>query len=342
MEEESARPEQTAALIDDYDAAILDLDGVVYRGSHSIPGVPEAIENLRRRGTHIGYVTNNAARPPDAIVAQLQALQVPAEEFDIVTSAQAAARVLADRYDTGARILALGAEGLWPALEDVGLTPVTRADDQPVAVLQGFDPRLSWERLSEAALAIQHGATWLATNTDATRPTERGLEPGNGAAVAALHTTVGQDPDVAGKPHAPLMTEALRRLEATHPLVVGDRLDTDIAGAAAVGADSMLVLTGTHGPREAFAAVGDQRPTHIGWSVADLVRTAADPNTEVTLSRGVLRLSRAAGQLDPAQLAAVTQQAARLCWQHADAGDPIGHRAVADELTAAVARLQGS
>jgi HAD superfamily hydrolase (TIGR01450 family) len=329
-----------AAIADDYDAAILDLDGVVYRGCDPVRGVPDAIARLRRHGTRIGYVTNNAAQPPDAVVARLQALQIPANESDVVTSAQAAARVLADRYDPGARILALGAAGLWPALEGVGLTPVTCAADQPVAVLQGFDPHLTWERLSEAALAIQHGAAWLATNTDATRPTERGLEPGNGAAVAALRTAVGREPDVAGKPHAPLMTETLRRLESAHPIVVGDRLDTDIAGAAAVHAGSMLVLTGAHGPGDVFAASGAQRPTRVGWSVADLLEPAADPDTDVDVSDGVLQLGRPASELNATQLGAVTGRAARLCWQHADAGHGIDYHRAADDLAAAIARLR--
>lgn len=333
-------PGRTQVLADAYDAAILDLDGVVYRGPDPVPDVPGAIRSLQQRGTRIGYVTNNAARTPSDVVAHLQQLSIPAAVSDVITSAQAGARVLAGRHGDGALILALGAEGVRAALREVGLVPVERADDHPVAVLQGFDPRLAWEQLAEAALAIQQGAAWLATNTDPTRPTERGLEPGNGAAVAALRTAVGQEPDIAGKPHAPLMTESLRRLQASLPLVVGDRLDTDIAGAAAVRADSMLVLTGAHGPADVFAADGAHRPTLVRWSAVDLLRPPTDSDIEANADDGTLRLSRPAAELDAEELAAATERAAVLCWQHADDGRRLNHQAVATELGAAIARLR--
>lgn len=328
------------ALIDDHDVAIFDLDGVVYLGPEPVPGVPEALEKLQRRGVRIGYVTNNAARTPADVAAHLRALQVVADEPDVITSAQAGARVLAERHGPGTRVLALGASGVRTALADVGLVPVTRADEHPVAVLQGFDPDLEWNRLAEAALAIQQGADWVATNTDPTRPTERGLEPGNGSAVAALRTALGQEPDIAGKPYVPLMAESLRRLEAEHPVVVGDRVDTDIAGAAAVGADSMLVLTGAHGPAEVFAAVGAERPTYVGWSVGDLERSVTPNGIHADFCEGSLRLSRSAKDLNRTELAAVTEQAARVCWQAFDAGERLDDRSVAQELTDAIARLR--
>lgn len=334
-------PGRLPVLVDDYDAAILDLDGVVYRGADPVPGVPEALRELQQRGTRTGYVTNNAARTPADVAAHLHRLGVPAAETDVVTSAQAGARMLADRHGDAARILALGADGVRVALSDAGLMPVTRADERPVAVLQGFDPELEWERLSQAALAIQQGAEWVATNTDPTRPTDRGLEPGNGAAVSALCTAVGQEPDIAGKPYAPLMSETLRRLDATHPVVVGDRLDTDIAGAAAVGADGMLVLTGAHGPSDCFTAPGPHRPAHVGWSAADLLRAPAAPDSVVASADNErLRLSRPACDLERRELATATERAAELCWQYVDAGRPLDHRAVAEELTDAITRLR--
>ena len=139
-------------------------------------------------------------------------------------------------------MLAVGGAGVWEALDEVGLLGVGSADDQPVAIIQGWGGDLTWNQLNEAAIAIHRGAHWVATNTDPTRPTDRGIVPGNGAAVAAVTMAVGRDPEVAGKPYRPLMDETVQRLGAAHPIFVGDRLDTDIAGAHAAGLDSMLVL----------------------------------------------------------------------------------------------------
>jgi glycerol 3-phosphatase-2 len=152
--------------------------------------------------------------------------------------------------------------------------PVRSADDDPVAVIQGFSFDLTWDQLNEAAIAIQRGAHWVATNTDSTRPTDRGLVPGNGAAVDAVRQAVDVDPQVAGKPFRPLMEVTMARLGAERPIFVGDRVDTDIAGAAGVGIDSLLVLTGSHGAAELLAAVGPERPTHIGRDLRALLEPA--------------------------------------------------------------------
>lgn len=332
-------PNLEPALIDHYDTVILDLDGVVYRGSQPVPGVPDGIADLRGR-TQVGYVTNNAARTPEDVATHLDELGIVAETSDVITAAQAGAQLVAHRCGSGTRVLALGADGLWAALRDAGMVPVTGAHEGPAAVLQGLDPRLCWEQLAQAALAIRQGAVWVATNTDPTRPTDRGLELGNGAAVAALQAAVSAEPEIAGKPYPPLMAETLRRLHARDPVVVGDRLDTDIAGAAAVGADSVLVLTGSHGPADAFGAAGMHRPTHVRWSVADLVRSVADVDVDAYACDGTLRLSRPPGELDRAGLAAGTERAARLCWQQADTAQPLNYHDVAEELAAAIARLR--
>ncbi|MFV0451480.1 MAG: HAD-IIA family hydrolase, partial [Propioniciclava sp.] len=144
------------------------------------------------------------------------------------------------------------------------------ADDNPVAVVQGYDPTMTWPRLDEAALAVQRGARWVATNTDSTRPTDRGLVPGAGAMVAAVGVTVNHDPEIIGKPHRPLMAEALRRAGGNRPVFVGDRIDTDIMGAHAVGIDSFMVFTGAHGVLDLCQAPQHGRPTAIGWGVASL------------------------------------------------------------------------
>jgi len=184
-------------LVDGYDGVLLDLDGVVYLGPVAVDGAPEALAALRERGVRTGFVTNNAARPPAAVAEHLTEIGVPATAQDVVTAAQAGARLLADRFDPGARVLVVGGEGVRQALDEVGLVGVASADDDPVAVLQGWGVDLTWAHLIEAAVAINRGAWWVATNIDPTRPTDRGLVPGNGAAVAAVQMAVAVPPEVA-------------------------------------------------------------------------------------------------------------------------------------------------
>ncbi len=261
-------------IIDSYDAVLFDLDGVVYLGPVAVPGAAEGIAALHERGTKIGFVTNNAARPPVAVADHLVELGIPATAADVVTSAQAAAHLLTDRFGPGARILAVGGEGVTVALSEAGLVPVHSAEDNPVAVIQGYGFDLAWQELNEAAIAIHHGAHWVATNIDPTRPTDRGLVPGNGAAVAAVRMAVAAEPEVAGKPYRPLLDDTVSRLGAARPLFVGDRLDTDIAGAVNAGLDSMLVLSGSHRAAELLIAAPGQRPTFVGQDLRALLRPA--------------------------------------------------------------------
>jgi glycerol-1-phosphatase len=262
----------SAAVIDSYDAALFDLDGVIYLGPVAVPGAAEGIAELHDRGTKIGFVTNNAARPPVAVADHLVELGIPATAADVVTSAQAAAHLLINRFGVGARILAVGGEGVTVALSEVGLVPVHSADDHPMAVIQGYGFDLKWQELNEAAVAIHRGAHWVATNIDPTRPTDRGLVPGNGAAVAAVQMAVQAVPEVAGKPYRPLLDDTVGRLGAQHPLFVGDRLDTDIAGAVNAGLDSMLVLSGSHRAAELVSARPGERPTFVGNDLRALLR----------------------------------------------------------------------
>src|SRR4029450_4241442 len=187
-----------AAVVDSYDAALFDLDGVIYLGPVAVPGAAAGIAELRDRDTKIGFITNNAARPPGAVADHLVELGIPATAADVVTSAQAAAHLLINRFGAGARILAVGGEGVTVALSEVGLVPVHSADDHPMAVIQGYGFDLKWQELNEAAVAIHRGAHWVATNIDPTRPTDRGLVPGNGAAVAAVGMAGGGRPGGAG------------------------------------------------------------------------------------------------------------------------------------------------
>jgi HAD superfamily hydrolase (TIGR01450 family) len=264
----------TAAVIDFYDAVLFDLDGVIYLGPVAVPGAAEGIAQLHDRGIKIGFVTNNAARPPNEVAQHLVELGIPATAADVVTSAQAGAHLLANRFGPGARILAVGGEGVTAALGEAGLLAVESADDAPVAVMQGYGFGLKWQELNEAAIAIHRGAHWVATNIDPTRPTDRGLVPGNGAAVTAVKMAVHAEPEVAGKPYRPLLDDTVERLSAHHPLFVGDRLDTDIAGAVNAGLDSMLVLSGSHREEELLVAVPGERPTYVGEDLRALLRPA--------------------------------------------------------------------
>jgi glycerol 3-phosphatase-2 len=253
-----------------YDAALLDLDGVVYLGRSPIPGAADALADAAKRGMRLAFVTNNASRTPNAIAAQLSGMGVAATATDIVTSAQAAAHLIADRFPAGSPVLVVGGMGLRLAVRERGLRPVSTVADKPVAVVQGYAPDITYGLLAEAALAVRAGAWYVASNVDATLPTTRGPQPGNGSLVQVLVTATGQQPVVAGKPEPPLHAESVERVSARRPLVVGDRLDTDIEGAFNGRADSLLVLTGVTQPADLLLALPRRRPSYIAADLAGL------------------------------------------------------------------------
>ncbi|MER7520553.1 HAD hydrolase-like protein [Streptomyces sp. NPDC126499] len=265
------------ALSEAYDTALLDLDGVVYyAGGDAIPYAVEALEAARSGGMHLAYVTNNALRTPDAVAQHLTRIGVPAAADDVITSAQAVARLIADEVPPGSRVLVIGGEGLRVALRERGLVPVESADDDPVAVVQGYGgPELPWGRLAEASYAVGRGLPWYASNTDLTIPSARGIGPGNGAAVEVVRIATGAEPKVAGKPLPPMHRETVLRTGAERPLVVGDRLDTDIEGAFNGDVDSLLVLTGVTDAARLLAAVPEHRPTYVAADLRGLL--AAQP-----------------------------------------------------------------
>ncbi len=253
-----------------YDVGLLDLDGVLYLGDEAVEGAPGAVVSASELGMRMAYVTNNAARTPQAVAEHLRALGVPAEPSDVVTSAQAAARLVAERVAPQAQVLVIGGPGLVEALIARGLTPVSTLTDGVAAVVQGFSPDLDWSLLSEGAYAVAAGLPWIASNLDPTVPTPRGRAPGNGSLVDVVATAGGRRPDaVAGKPETPLLRESIDRTQALRPLVVGDRLDTDIEGGHRGGVPTLLVLTGVTGPAEVALAGPAQRPTYLAeelWS----------------------------------------------------------------------------
>jgi len=269
-------------VVDGYDLVILDLDGVIYLGDQPIPGASDAVARLRAAGMPVAFVTNNASRRPAEVAALLASLGVPATALEVVTSAVAAARLLATSLPAGSPVLVVGAPALAAELAETGLRVVDEAADLPVAVVQGYGPQVGWAQLAEACVAVRGGVRWVATNTDRTLPSPRGPLPGNGALVAALATALGRGPDlVVGKPEPALFGQAAERTGSRRPLVVGDRLDTDIEGAHRAGMDSMLVLTGVARPADLLAAPQQRRPTYLADDLSGLfaVDSAPAPQT---------------------------------------------------------------
>ena len=271
------------ALAGNYDAALFDLDGVIYLGPLAVDGVPEALDELRSRGTHLGFVTNNAARTPAVVAEHLTELGITANEADVVNSTQATLRMLAGELAPGARVLAVGTDALRQQLTEAGFVVVSSLDDEPDAVVQGYSPTIEWQRLEEAALAVQRGAVWYGTNPDMTRPSDRGIVPGLGSQLAVVRACVDVEPRIAGKPYRPLLDETVLRIGADKPIFVGDRTDTDILGANVVGMDSLFVFTGAHGKADLADAAPDARPTYIGYDTTALLEP---PREAVYRGRG--------------------------------------------------------
>jgi HAD superfamily hydrolase (TIGR01450 family) len=290
----SAEPLDTA-----YDVGLLDLDGVVYLGGTAIPGAAEALRKADAAGMRLAYVTNNAFRTPAAIAELLTSFGVPAVKEDVVTSAQAAARLLAERLPAGTPVLVVGGSGLRMALRERGLRPVSTAIDKPAAVVQGYAPDISYSLLAEGSMAVAAGALFVGSNADLTLPSRRGRQPGNGSLIQVIATATGVQPLVAGKPEPPLHHESVLRTGARHPVVVGDRLDTDIEAAHRVGADSLLVLTGVTGPAEAVLAPPSQRPTYLAEDLSGLL----EPHPDVTEEDGAFGCGGWTARLDGDRLA---------------------------------------
>ncbi|MDA2893643.1 HAD-IIA family hydrolase [Mycolicibacterium sp. BiH015] len=303
-------------LAQQHDCLLLDLDGTVFRGHEPTPG---AVETLAAVESRILFVTNNASRSAGQVADHLGELGFSAAPEDVVTSAQSAARLLAEQLPGGAKVLIVGTDSLAAEVRGVGLEPVREWAEAPVAVVQGHNPETGWQILAEAALAIRSGALWVAANVDKTLPSERGLLPGNGSMVAALRTATDTEPQVAGKPAPVLMSDALSRGQFDTPLVIGDRLDTDIAGAVASKLPSLMVLSGVSSAEDAIWAAVEQRPDFLAEDLraltaqnADLLRIASHPGWRVEIAdRGVTVTSTGA---DPGDALSVVRAVAATVW----------------------------
>lgn len=300
----------------EHDLLVLDLDGVVYQGAAPVPHAVASLRQARSAGCRWSFATNNASRTPEAVASHLRELGLEVDADQVVTSAQAGAALAVDLVGRGARVLAVGGPGVVAACLDAGLEPVAGPEHVPAVVVQGYGPAVSWDDLAGAVAAIRDGAAWVATNTDLTIPTDRGVMPGNGALVGVVRTVVDHDPEVAGKPRPGLFTVAVRRVGARRPLVVGDRLDTDMAGARAAGQPGMVVLTGVTGWADLLQAPRECRPQLVA---ADL--------------RGLL-----VAHLAPARSAAGWTCGGAQARYHAGrvtGSAPVGHAAALDLLRAA-------
>lgn len=330
-------------LVAAYDLVMLDLDGVVYIGDEPVPGAPDHLARAREGGAHLAFVTNNASRPPEAVAEKLTAMGVAAVAADVVTSAQAAARMLADRWPAGARVACLGAAGLEQALRDVGLEPVRVGDEAAVALVTGYGPDVRWRDVMRAATLVRDGLPWVASNADLSLPTPFGTAPGHGVMVQMLERFGGVAAEVAGKPERPLLDETVRRGGGERPLMVGDRLDTDIEGAHRAEVPSLLVLTGVTGLADLVAATPELRPTYLSTDLAGLFEVHRAPRRDGDgWTVGGWRASVAARRVEVSGDGAPDdwwRAVASAAWSHLDTA---GERAVVDGLRAPGTELDGS
>ena len=258
-------------IVDLYDSFLLDLDGVMFLGDQPIAGAPEAVERLRLLGKGLAFVTNNSSRTQEAVAEHLLSVGVKASPGEVETSGLATATILAERGVGTAFVV--GEQGIRQALGGVGITVVDGQARSADAVVIGWDRGVDYDKLMNAALLVQRGALFIATNADVSYPAPGGERwPGAGALLAAVEATVGRRAEVIGKPQAPILIQALARAGGGRPLVVGDRIDTDIAGAAGLGWDSLLVLTGISAAADAASA--DPAPTYVGSNLSALFDAA--------------------------------------------------------------------
>ena len=251
-------------------AVCCDLDGVVWRGDEPIVPAIDAIGELRAAGLRVGFVSNNSSQPIEAVVTKLRGIGVDASPDDVLTSALAAAALLAASLPAASRVLACGGPGVVEALGKAGLEPV---DAPPAAaVVVGFHRSFAFEELDRASRAVREGARFVATNVDATYPVPGGLMPGSGAIAAAVATASGAPPEVAGKPEAPMVALVRERL-GDHGVVVGDRPSSDGVLAERLGWPFALVLSGVTAAvaPPGGEAIPDPPPPFVGSDLAALV-----------------------------------------------------------------------
>ena len=265
------------ALAEDYDCALLDLDGTAWSGDERIEHAAASVIEARGLGMASAFVTNNAMRTPAQVTDKLNSMDFEATADMVMTSAMDIAAIMAEELAEGSKVLVIGGAGLRLALEERGFVLVDSADDEPAAVVQGLDKQVNWALLSEGAFAIERGAAFYASNLDATLPVERGQALGNGSLVRAIQHATRKRPTAGGKPEPGIYRRASELVGARNPLAVGDRLETDIMGAVAAGVPAMHVLTGVHMARDVIRAPRGQRPSYLAIDMRGLLEAHPAP-----------------------------------------------------------------
>ncbi|MBI2777296.1 MAG: HAD-IIA family hydrolase [Chloroflexi bacterium] len=286
---------------------LVDLDGVVYRGADPVPGIAALLTERAATGDDVVYVTNNSMHYRADYVTRLAAMGAPVSADRVVSAPRATALYLAEHEPGVRRVLTIGAAGLDRELRDVGLEVVGAAyvaermakegldgwaaAGHPEAVVAGLDPQLTYLRIAAAADCIRAGARFIATNRDPNYPMERGLRPGSGSVIAAIEVAAGSSPLVIGKPEPGLMEEAARAVGADprDAIVIGDGLATDIAAARAVGARSVLMLTGVSTRADVEALPPELRPTALAADAEELATVLRDLAATPSPPRGTAR-----------------------------------------------------
>jgi HAD superfamily hydrolase (TIGR01450 family) len=255
-----------------FDGLVCDLDGVIYRGDVAIPGAAQAVERLRAAGVDVLFCTNNSRSTVVQYVSKLGSLGIEARPERILTSAVVTAEVLEQQGFAGKTAIVVGGDGIKQALSDVCISvktdPAVTVSD---LVVVGWDPGFTYEAMKRASTAVRRGAKLVATNGDASFPAADGLWPGAGAILASIETASGAKAEIMGKPHEPMMRVAQARLAGARSIAcVGDRPDTDLAGARAKGWTTILVLSGV--TDEATARGLDPQPDLVLGSIAELTQ----------------------------------------------------------------------
>ncbi|KFI47735.1 HAD-IIA family hydrolase [Bifidobacterium biavatii] len=321
-----------------YRLALLDLDGVVYRGKNPVEHAAESIRSAGKLGMAIEYTTNNSSRFQRVVADQLRGFDLDVEPHQVITSSVVAARMVARHVPAGSKVLVLGAEHLREEVASQGLTLADGPEDDPVAVIQGWYPQMTWQEMANVSFAVERGAMYLVTNRDLTIPRELGIAPGCGSMIQAVINATGVEPVAsAGKPESAMYDEArlLAAGDGEEPvakelcLAIGDRLDTDIEAGTRGGYDALAVLTGVTNPRELMLAPAHLRPTYIVKDLRGLLEAqpaaTRDNGRTWTCGDTAATLDETAGTLTVSDATDINalRAACNAMWSYADrGGDP--------------------
>ncbi|MFD2760694.1 TIGR01457 family HAD-type hydrolase [Lentibacillus juripiscarius] len=245
-----------------YDAYLIDLDGTMYRGDEPVPFASAFVEKLAKKRIPYLFLTNNSSKTPQQVSSKLEDMGIRSQPEQVFTTSMAAAKYI-KQQNAEARCYVIGEDGLFDALEKEGHQI---AENDCDFVVVGMDRKITYEKLSKACLEVRNGAEFLSTNGDVAIPTERGLEPGNGALTSVISVSTGKKPVFIGKPESVIMDQALEELGAIKEstLMVGDNYDTDILAGIHAGIDTLMVFTGVT-PYDHYATFPEKPTYHVHY-----------------------------------------------------------------------------